>query len=580
VWVGDERGGTVARIDPARNRVADSLELGNRPQGVAVVDGSLWVGVRASGASHRGGILHVVHPGGPAGFAPRVADLDPAQGYNGVEILNLTNDGLVTFRRAGGRHGATPVPDLASELPTPADGGKTYTFHLRPGSRYSTGARVRASDIRRGIARVLLRRTETAAFYAGVRGAASCLHGSAKRCDLSRGIEADDAAGTITFHLIARDSDFINKLAMPNAVAVPAGTPTGPIRRPLAATGPYMVDRFGRVIRLVRNPRFRPVDGRPDGYPDVITIDCCERERASVEAVVRNRSDVLAAGFGVPSGLQASMDELATRYPSRLRATPVATTIYAFLNTGEPPFDNVDARRAVNYAVDRAAFAALKGGARFAQPTCQFLPANFPGYRPYCPYTTNPGRGRTWTGPDLARARRLVARSGTTGMRVTVVGSETFFPEEARLLARMLKRVGYRATAHVYPKEVDYFPYVRDPRHHLQIGLAGWNADFLSAAAYIAPIFGCRAFGPSADEQSNLSRFCDHGLENLMRQARRLPPGDEADALWAQADRRVTDRAAAVPLINPRGVAFLSQRAGNHMFNQQWGTLYDQMWVR
>ncbi len=72
------------------------------------------------------------------------------------QLAQLTNDGLVGFRRAGGVQGAAVVPDLATSMPTPTDGGRTYTFHLRKGVRYSTGEPVLAGDIRRGIERSVL----------------------------------------------------------------------------------------------------------------------------------------------------------------------------------------------------------------------------------------------------------------------------------------------------------------------------------------------------------------------------------------------------------------------------------------
>ena len=56
--------------------------------------------------------------------------------------MTITNDGLVTFKRVGGSDGATIVPDLATSVPLPTDGGRTYTFQLRRGIRYSTGAMV------------------------------------------------------------------------------------------------------------------------------------------------------------------------------------------------------------------------------------------------------------------------------------------------------------------------------------------------------------------------------------------------------------------------------------------------------
>src|SRR6478672_13280988 len=50
----------------------------------------------------------------------------------GWEILEATNDGLMTFRRAAGGAGSQVVPDLATGLPKITDGGLVYTFHVRP----------------------------------------------------------------------------------------------------------------------------------------------------------------------------------------------------------------------------------------------------------------------------------------------------------------------------------------------------------------------------------------------------------------------------------------------------------------
>ncbi len=44
-----------------------------------------------------------------------------------------------------------------------------------------------------------------------------------------------------------------------------------------------------------------------------------------------------------------------------------------------------------------------------AQPACQILPPQIPGYRRYCPYTRDPGADGRWRGPDINLARRLVA---------------------------------------------------------------------------------------------------------------------------------------------------------------------------
>ncbi|MEP6953044.1 MAG: protein kinase [Solirubrobacteraceae bacterium] len=155
VWVASERGGTVSHIDPVHNRVRRTLKLGTEPHGLAVVGGALWVSVRAAGAHHRGGTLRVLNPVTIDGVRLTARLLDPAHGYDGWATLPLTNDGLVAFRRVGGRDGNTLVADLAMSVPAPIDGGRTYAFQLRRGLRYSTGAAVRASDVRREIERVL-----------------------------------------------------------------------------------------------------------------------------------------------------------------------------------------------------------------------------------------------------------------------------------------------------------------------------------------------------------------------------------------------------------------------------------------
>src|SRR5207244_10864460 len=126
----------------------------------------------------------------------RVAARDPAgagrnDSWGG---LSTTSDGLVAFEKVGGPSGSTIVPDLAVAVPRPTDGGKIYTFQLRPGIRYSTGQVVAASDFRRAMERVFRIGGQAQSFYSGIVGAASC---SNRACDLS-GAAADGRARPVT----------------------------------------------------------------------------------------------------------------------------------------------------------------------------------------------------------------------------------------------------------------------------------------------------------------------------------------------------------------------------------------------
>jgi peptide/nickel transport system substrate-binding protein len=165
-------------------------------------------------------------------------------------------------------------------------------------------------------------------------------------------------------------------------------------------------------------------------------------------------------------------------------------------------------------------------------------------------------------------------------MRVTVVGPASFLEGEARLLRDLLAGLGYRARLRLLPDDLDYFGYIADSRNHAQIGPAGWSADYPSPAGYLQP-FRCDAFVPASPDQANYSEFCDASVDRLLARARRQQAADPgADTLWAAAERRIVDAAATVPLVNPKAVSLVSRRVGNYQYSQQWGVLYDQLWVR
>src|SRR6266511_1701775 len=142
VWVTNEAGRTIVRLDPQSGNVAQTVRTGARPTGLTIA-GSLWVTGQAAAGAHRGGTLRFVASldGDP---------IDPAKAYGGTawNLLSITNDGLVSFKRAGGGAGTQLVPDLATSVPSPTAGGRTYTFHLRKGIRFSNGASLKASDVR------------------------------------------------------------------------------------------------------------------------------------------------------------------------------------------------------------------------------------------------------------------------------------------------------------------------------------------------------------------------------------------------------------------------------------------------
>jgi YVTN family beta-propeller protein len=571
VWVSDQFDGKLARIDPRTNQVVERLSVGNRPQGVAVSRGDLLVSLRQSGAGHRGGTLTMR-------MNRDLDSIDSAIAYDSTSwpFMHMTRDGLVAFNQVGGLAGTQLVPDLAVSLPAPTDGGRTYAFRLRRNIRYSNGKPVMATDIRYALQRDFEIGKLPVPYYDGIVGAARCKK-HPKRCDLSHGIATDDAAGTVTFHLVAPDPEFLFKLTLSFASVVPAGTPAREKRtRPLPGTGPYMIASYrrGHVLSLVRNKYFHEWSkaAQPEGYPDEIVVGIGSTPDQAIETVTDGKADAFSTAQSQTPPSSARLAELKTRFASQVHTNPQQATIALFLNTQLPPFNRLDARHALNYAADRAAAVAALGGPSVAKATCQILPPHFPGYRPYCPY------GKA---PDLAKARALVAHSGTRGMKITYWswgGLGSLGPYAVKLLRSLGYRVSMKTIA-----GTNYFPIAYDSRNKAQIGTYEWITDYPTASGFFSAIFTCGSFVPNSPANENASEFCDPSIDRQIARAssQQATNPDAARGLWERIDRKTVDQAPWVPLVNPKVVDVLSKRVGNYQYNPSGvGMLIDQLWVR
>jgi peptide/nickel transport system substrate-binding protein len=581
VWVSNQFGGNVVRIDPSTNHVAQRVSVGGRPLGLAMSGDALLVAVRHSGAGHRGGTLIVRADRPKQGNVFDPIDVALNNFTYVYPFLRMTGDGLTAFNQASGPAGAQLVPDLATSLPTPTDGGRTYTFLLRSGIRYSTGRPVRATDFRSTFERDFALGSPTSYYDALVGGAQCRKH--RKRCDLSRGIVANDVARTVTFHLTRPDPDFLYRLASSFAYVLPADTPRRPAgTHALPATGPYMIATYRprRLIRFIRNPFFHEWSraAQPDGYPDRVDIRIAGTADEVIRDVVDGKGDVvwLAEPF-----TPKQVSRLEVRYASQIHTPPSPNLQALFLNTRVAPFNRLDARRAMNLAVDRAAAMNAWGGPSVALPTCQILPPNFPDYSPYCPYTAGSTNRGTWTAPDLTKAKALVARSGTRGMKVTLWAwsQAKSFNKAAK---RALLSLGYRVT--VKPVgAAKYWDTVGDSRNRAQIGFDGWGGGYPAPASFLVELFSCPGSLVGSPNIPDSSQFCDPRIDRQMRraQAEQISDPTRSRALWKRVDREITDAAPWVPLIASKNVSVLSKRVGNYQYSSAAITmLIDQLWVR
>jgi YVTN family beta-propeller protein len=576
VWVAEQYSDTVSRIDPRRDRVTASVGVGGAPASLGINGNRLWVGVAPQSAGHRGGTLMIVTPGALTSSKISTITPDPAfySGANNPQFMGLAYDSLVTFEQTTGAAGLRLVPDLAVSIPTPTDGDRTYTFRIRPGIRYADGQTLRAGDFRRAIDRLFRDQPSQGTFlYDGLVGARAC-EAHPAGCNLARGIVTNDTDRTVSFHFTAPDPEFLFQLTQfAFSAPVPSGTAdheTG--SRTVPGTGPYTIASVTPTeVRFVRNRFFREWShaAQPAGNPNVIVWRSVPTIQAGVTAILNGRADWL---FGQPPFAQFRQLEL--QYPGQLHNNPQWSANYIPLNTHLPPFNDLRVRQAINYAINRATIVNLYGGPNFAIPACQAIVPGIPGYRRYCPYTLRPRADGAWSAPDMARARQLVAQSGTTGERVDLVGLTPFgfIPTATNgYVAGVLRALGYRVKLTVLP----FAAITQAMWDKIGISVSGnWIPAYPDPSSYIPSFFGCGGANGSG-------YYCNPTIDREMRRAELLEPNDpsKASAIWAAVDGQLTDAAVWVPTVANREVEITSRRLRNYEYNPVTGFLADQAWL-
>jgi peptide/nickel transport system substrate-binding protein len=537
-----------------------------------------------------------------AGALPAAAELDPAHkggtmrllavGAGGTidphinytlqywQLYQFVYDGLVAFKKAEGAAGFEIVPDLAEALPPPADDGKSYTFKLRKGIKFSNGNEVTVKDVVASFQRIFKVSSPTAGgFYAVIVGADKCLAEPAT-CTLEGGVVGDEAAGTVTINLNSPDPELFQKLALPHASILPADTPASDVgTQPIPGTGAYTFVSYdpNTQLKMARNPHFKvwSWDAQPDGYPDEINYDFGLTDEAAITAIQNGEAD-----WTLDPPPPDRLVELGTNFKDQVHINTLTAWWYAPMNVNIPPFDNVKARQAMNYAVDRNALVNLFGGPVLASPVCQVLPPGFPGHEPFCVYTKDPGEN--WSAPDMEKAKALVAESGTAGQEVTVISEDSAVSKAVgTYLQSVLNELGYKASLKAISSNIQ-FTYIQNTNNNVQISVTQWYQDYPAASDFLNILFGCGSFNPGSDSSVNIAGFCDQEIEAQMQEALKLAVTDQAaaDKLWAQIDRAVMEKAPAVPLFTPKRVDFVSKRIGNYIFNAQYYWVVTQSWVQ
>ncbi|KTB60829.1 peptide ABC transporter substrate-binding protein [Pseudomonas fluorescens] len=526
--------------------------------------------------AHRGGTVRLIAKSAGGTLDPQI---NYAPLYN--NYYSGVYDGLVTFKKAGGVESLNVVPDLAEQMPTVTNEGKTYTLKLRDGITFSNGQPLTTDDVVASLRRIFKVSSPTSGtWFNGIVGADACL-ANAAGCTLDGGVVADKANRIITINLTAPDAEFLHKLSMPHASILPAQTaPRDAGIEPIPGTGPYTFQSYdpNQSLVWVRNPHFKEwsAEAQPDGYADRFELHFGMTADAQINAVTNDQADVM---FDQPPVTRLA--EIGTKFSSQVHLDPQLALWYLPLNVNLAPFDSPKARQALAYAIDRKALINFFGGRNLASPTCQVLPPGVQGHKLFCLYGKTPGS--QWSAPDLERAKQLVEESGTKGQAVTLVIDDGDISRNVgAYLQSTLNAIGYNASVKSLSANIQY-GYIQNSSNKVQMSVTQWYGDYPAASDFLNVLLGCKSFRPGSDSSPNMSGFCDKALQASIDKALLLGSTDPAAAgeLWSAIDREAMQQAPLIPLFNPKQVTLVSKRLGNFQFytaTNAWA--YTLAWVQ
>ena len=282
---------------------------------------------------------------------------------------------LLTYAHANGEEGSKVVPALAKSLPKISNGGKTYTLTLRKGLKYSDGTPVKASDFASSIERLFKLNSPGTRLLLRHRRRRKIRQNEERRHPRHQDRRQDrrdrHRPGQTARHLHQRA-----RAALRRAAALRhAGQE--PHRRPAPGTGPYAITKSepGRGWSYERNPYWAKANGEADAGGARAATSTRSRSASSATTRPRSTNSNRARPTGcrppVPADRYADVKD---KYEgTQFRVEPPINIYYFWMNTTEPPFDDLKVRQAVNYAVDTDALERIYAGSLAA--THQILPA-------------------------------------------------------------------------------------------------------------------------------------------------------------------------------------------------------------
>jgi peptide/nickel transport system substrate-binding protein len=460
------------------------------------------------------------------------------------QILNATQLKLLSFPDLEGTAGTRMRAEAAAGFPKVSSDGKTYTFTVKRGFKFSDGSNVTAANFKAALDRAKNAKMQSPA--------------SSFLDDVASYRTIGQYQLQVKLKVVA--PDFLARITMPFFSAIPVNRPivAEGVQAPMVSAGPYYIKEWvqKRSALVVRNPHWdnskepwkslkRPANVNQIQYTFGNTQD------ASLLRTRRNETDY---ALSIPP---ASASELSREFginKGRYFIRKEMVFWYLALNNDSALFkNNPKLRQAVNWAIDRPQIVRQHGflaGGR----TDQILPPGMPGYKNGTIYSL-----QGVNNASLTKARGLANGNTRGGKAVFYAYNTAPGPAIAQVVQFNLKQIGVDVEIKQFTRTVQHEK-VGTRGEPFDISHSGWGADYPDPYNFINVLLDGRKI--QATNNVNESYFNTPAYNAKMEAASRLSGAARLTAYGNLDIDIMRNQAPLAPYINTNRRAFVSESFG------------------
>ncbi len=486
-----------------------------------------------------------INPGGIVNLEQTTAFeyLDPQQVYitNSASFGRLIYRTLMAYKEDPAKGTYELVPDLAAEAPVSSNGGKTWTFKIKPGLKYTDGTPITAGDIKYGVERSMDPAISHGPQYAKLYLAGADTYAGPAKGSLASIVVPDDT--TITFNLKQVVGYWDQLATLYTFVPVPRAKDTGASYDLNPVTmGPYKFQSYNKQSRivLVKDTNWsKDTDPlRSQNFQQIVMTMGLDEARLDNDLIsdTNGGTNVMFSDDPTPADINK-----VTQEPLKSR-TLTATTIfvnYLAIQQNQAALKNVKVRNAIAYGLNPKASIQAIGGPLLREPIQSFAPTTLKGFEDV-PDTFDIGDEGN---PE--KAKQLLQEAGVTSLTVTyAVSNLPTNIQVAQTIVSALARIGIT----VVIKPIDssaYYKTVSTLANKYDFVSGTWGYDIPDASTIFPPLFqgGANLY----DGTSNQAKLDDPQVNKLIEQALAKPTSAEALPIWQQINKYIVEQSLVIP---------------------------------